>query len=86
MSQFSDKMILKEEENMKSKDLDLMSISEVCERLQISRNMAYSLLKRGDLEGVKVGRMWRIPDRSIWNYIMLSNSRVEEIYHEEENR
>ena len=52
MSQFSDKMILKEEENMKSKDLDLMSISEVCERLQISRNMAYSLLKRGDLEGV----------------------------------
>ena len=62
---------------MKSKDLDLMSISEVCERLQISRNTAYSLLKRGDLEGVKVGRMWRIPDRNILNYIMQSNSRKE---------
>ena len=84
MSQFSDKMILKEEENMKSKDLDLMSISEVCERLQISRNTAYSLLKRGDLEGVKVGRMWRIPDRNILNYIMQSNSRKECFYHGQE--
>ena len=70
---------------MKSKDLDLMSVSEVCERLHISRNMAYSLLKRGDLEGVKVGRMWRIPDRSIWNYIMQSNSKKEDIYHGQED-
>ena len=70
---------------MKSKDLDLMSVSEVCERLHISRNMAYSLLKRGDLEGVKVGRMWRIPDRSIWNYIMLNNKRMEDIYHGQED-
>lgn len=69
---------------MKSKDLDLMSISEVCERLQISRNTAYSLLKRGDLEGVKVGRMWRIPDRNILNYIMQSNSRKECFYHGQE--
>ena len=69
---------------MKSKDLDLMSVSEVCERLQISRNTAYSLLKRGDLEGVKVGRMWRIPDRSIWNYIVQSNSRKECFYHGQE--
>lgn len=69
---------------MKSKDLDLMTVREVCDRLQISRNMAYSLLKKGDIEGVKVGQMWRIPDRSIWNYIMQSNSKKEEIYHEEE--
>ena len=71
---------------MKSKDLDLMSVLEVCERLNISRNTAYSLLKKGDLEGVKVGRMWRIPDKSIWNYITLNNKRMEEVYHEEENR
>ena len=70
---------------MKSKDLDLMSVSEVCERLQISRNTAYSLLKRGDLEGVKVGRMWRIPDRSIWNYVTLNNKRMESIYHGQED-
>ncbi len=50
MFQFSNKIIWKGEDDMKSKDLDLMTIKEVCERLQISRNTAYSLLKRGDLE------------------------------------
>ena len=71
---------------MRSKDLDLMSVSEVCERLQISRNTAYSLLKNGDLEGFKVGRMWRIPDKSVLNYIMQSNNRKEDVYHEQKDR
>ena len=81
MFQFSDKFIYKGEENMKSKDLDLISISEVCDRLQISRNTAYKLLKRCDLEGVRVGRMWRIPDKSILNYIM---QRKKEVYNGKE--
>ena len=71
---------------MRSKDLDLMSVSEVCERLQISRNTVYSLLKNGDLEGFKVGRMWRIPDKSVLNYIMQSNNRKEDVYHEQKDR
>ncbi|MBO4780029.1 MAG: helix-turn-helix domain-containing protein [Selenomonadaceae bacterium] len=71
---------------MRSKNLSLMTVREVCERLQISRNMAYSLLKRSDLEVVKVGRMWRIPDRSILSYITRSNNRKECIYNEQEDR
>lgn len=70
MFQFSDKMIQKGEENMKSKELELTTVKEASERLQISRNTAYSLLKRGEIEGYKVGRMWRIPDKSIMKYIM----------------
>lgn len=69
---------------MKSKDLDLMSVTEVSERLHISRNTAYSLLKRGELEGYKVGRMWRIPDKSIWNYIMSNKKKMEVVHHEKE--
>ena len=69
---------------MKSKDLDLMSVTEVSERLHISRNTAYSLLKKGELEGYKVGRMWRIPDKSIWNYIMSNKKRKEVVHHEKE--
>ena len=76
---------MKGEERMNIKNIELISITEVCERLNISRNTAYSLLKRGELEGYKVGRMWRIPDKSIWNYIMLSNKRREVVNHEEEN-
>ena len=71
---------------MKSKDLDLISVSEACERLHVSRNTVYGLLESGDLKGFKVGRMWRIPDRSIWNYMILGNKRLEEIYHGEEDK
>ena len=67
---------------MKSKDLDLMSVSEACQRLHVSRNTVYNLLESGDLKGFKVGRMWRIPDGSIWNYIILRNKKLEEVYHD----
>lgn len=71
---------------MKSKDLDLMSVSEACKRLQISRNTAYALLKSGGLKGFKVGRMWRIPDLSIWRYMVSNNERLELDYIEKENQ
>ena len=71
---------------MKSKDLDLISVSEACQILHVSRNTVYGLLESGALKGFKVGRMWRIPDRSIWNYMILSNKRLEETYHGEEDK
>ena len=70
---------------MNIKNIELISITEVCEILNISRNTAYSLLKRGELEGYKVGRMWRIPDKSIWNYIMSNKKKMEVVHHEKEN-
>ena len=79
-------MVLKGEEKMESNDLNLMSVSEACQRLHVSRNTLYSLLESGDLKGFKVGRMWRIPDKSIWNYMILRNKKLEEIYHGQEGR
>ena len=76
---------MKGEEKMKSKDLDLMSVSEACQRLHVSRNTLYSLLESGDLKGFKVGRMWRIPDRSIWNYMILRNKKLEDVYNGKED-
>lgn len=70
---------------MKSKDLDLISVSEACQILHVSRNTVYGLLESRALKGFKVGRMWRIPDRSIWNYMILRNKRLEETYHGEED-
>ena len=79
-------MVLKGEEKMESNDLNLMSVSEACQRLHVSRNTLYSLLESGDLKGFKVGRMWRIPDKSILNYMILRNKKLEEIYHGQEGR
>ena len=44
---------------------DLLTVEELCEKLQVSRNKAYQLLENGEIEGFKVGRNWRIP-RTCW--------------------
>ena len=49
---------------------DLLTVDDLCEKLQISRNTAYQLLESGDVEGFKVGRNWRIPNVSISSYIV----------------
>lgn len=49
---------------------DLLTVDDLCEKLQISRNTAYQLLESGDVEGFKVGRNWRIPNNSISSYIV----------------
>ena len=49
---------------------DLLTVDDLCEKLQISRNTAYQLLESGDVEGFKVGRNWRIPNISISSYIV----------------
>lgn len=49
---------------------DLLTVDDLCEKLQISRNTAYQLLESGDVKGFKVGRNWRIPNISISSYIV----------------
>lgn len=49
---------------------DLLTVDDLCEKLQISRNTAYQLLESGDVDGFKVGRNWRIPNVSISSYIV----------------
>ena len=49
---------------------DLLTVDDLCEKLQVSRNTAYQLLESGDVEGFKVGRNWRIPNVSISSYIV----------------
>ncbi|MGA2262343.1 MAG: DNA cytosine methyltransferase [Acidobacteriota bacterium] len=50
--------------SMRSKLENLLTLSEVCRSLRISRETAYRWLKAGRLHGVKVGRDWRFsPDQ-----------------------
>lgn len=50
-------------------NLNLLTIEELCEKLQISKNTAYSLLNSKKIKGLKVGRNWRILQESIEEYI-----------------
>lgn len=49
---------------------DLLTVDDLCEKLQVSRNTVYQLLESGEIEGFKVGRNWRIPNNSISSYIL----------------
>lgn len=51
-------------------NLNLLTIEELCEKLQVSKNTAYSLLNRKKIKGLKVGRNWRILQESIEEYII----------------
>ena len=49
---------------------DLLTVETLCQKLRVSENTAYQLLKTGQLKGFKVGRMWRIPQSSLDSYVV----------------
>ena len=51
-------------------NLNLLTIEELCKKLQVSKNTAYSLLNSKKIKGLKVGRNWRILQESIEEYII----------------
>ena len=48
---------------------DILSPEEAMDELRIGKNSIYDLLNSGKLKGFKVGRNWKIPRKSIDNYI-----------------
>jgi len=39
---------------------DLLTPSEVAERLRVNREVVYKWLQSGKMKGIRVGRLWRI--------------------------
>lgn len=48
---------------------ELITIDDLCDILCIGRNTAYRLLKSNTLQAFKIGRIWKIPKKSVENYI-----------------
>jgi excisionase family DNA binding protein len=49
---------------------DILTVEEMMEVLYIGRNYAYKLLNSGDIKAFKVGKSWRIPKKSLEEYIL----------------
>lgn len=54
---------------MEERELRLIKVKELSEMLKISPNTVYNLLNNGELEGMRVGRMWRIPLENVKKYV-----------------
>ncbi|MGL5436927.1 MAG: helix-turn-helix domain-containing protein [Lachnospiraceae bacterium] len=45
-------------------------LDELCEILYIGRNAAYELLKNNKIKAFRVERVWKIPKKSVEEYII----------------
>lgn len=48
---------------------DLLTIPEFCEAIGIGRSFVYTLLKRGDLTAIKIGRRTFIKREAVANWL-----------------
>ena len=46
---------------MNKTETELMQIDDVCAILHISRSTAYSMFKKGEIPGKKIGGKWQVP-------------------------
>lgn len=47
----------------------LVEIDGLCSMLGIGKNTAYELLNNGDIDAFKIGTVWKIPRKSVEDFI-----------------
>ena len=52
---------------------DILTIKDLQKLLHIGRNTALRLVQDGEIEGIKVGRQWRVTRESVVKYIRLTS-------------
>jgi len=56
----------------------LLNIKEAQERLGISESTMFRLLKRKELKGFKVGRVWKFEESDITDFIQRQREKTEQ--------
>lgn len=51
-------------------DNEIMKFEEVMEFLNVGKNTLYALLRDGHISAFKIGKVWKIPRKSVEDYIM----------------
>ena len=52
---------------------DVVSVEDLSHMLNICKVKAYDLVKTGQVRGVKIGHVYRIPKKSVYQYLDLSS-------------
>lgn len=55
--------------------LDVLTVEEASELLGVCTKTVYSLIKKGDLKKLNVGRLFRIPKREILRYLGIHETK-----------
>ncbi len=54
---------------MQENYVELITIDELCELLMIGRTTAYRLLRSGEINAFKIGKVWKISKASVGKYV-----------------
>ena len=49
---------------------EILNIEQFCELLDVGKSTGYNLLKSGKIKGFKIGKKWKIPTKSIEEFIL----------------
>ena len=49
---------------------EILNIEQFCELLDVGKSTGYNLLKSGKIRGFKIGKKWKVPARSIEDFIL----------------
>ena len=55
---------------------EIMKFEEVMEYLNIGKSTLYKLLRNGEITSFKIGKVWKIPRKSVEDYIKKKMKRV----------
>ncbi len=55
---------------------DVMTVYNVAEALMVGKNRVYELLEKGELEGIRMKHIWRIPKQSLINFLTNNRSKA----------
>lgn len=55
---------------------DLLTVEDLCLILLIGKNTAYDLLRHKQIKAFKIGHTWKIPKKSIEEYILIKSKLV----------
>ena len=47
----------------------IVTVAEAAEELYVSKNRIYELLHSGELKGFRMGKNWKIPSKSLEEYV-----------------
>lgn len=53
-------------------DVEFLTVAEVAARMRVSKMTVYRLVHNGDLEAIRVGRSFRVPDEAVQEYLRRS--------------
>jgi len=54
---------------MNNSNSTLITVEELCDELLIGKNLAYRLLIEGKIKAFRIGRTWKIPRQSLYDFI-----------------